>query len=71
MYRRRRFRYEKKLRAVGVARIASVDELSRLLKHATAELHPYLTIGAFAGLRRAELERLDWKEIDPSPSTAV
>jgi integrase len=44
--------------------ILTVDELSRLLKHATAELLPYLTIGAFAGLRRAELERVDWKEID-------
>jgi integrase len=44
--------------------ILTVDELSRLLRHAKAELIPYLTIGAFAGLRRAELERLDWKQID-------
>jgi integrase len=44
--------------------ILTVDELSRLLRHATAELVSYLAIGAFAGLRRAELERLDWKEID-------
>jgi len=27
-------------------------------------LLPYVAIGAFAGLRRAELERLDWSEID-------
>jgi integrase len=44
--------------------ILTVDQLSRLLKHAKPELVPHLTIGAFAGLRRAELERLDWKEID-------
>jgi integrase len=44
--------------------ILTVNELSQLLKHATVELLPYLTIGAFAGLRRAELERLDWKQID-------
>lgn len=25
---------------------------------------PFVAIGAFAGLRRAELERLDWREID-------
>jgi integrase len=25
---------------------------------------PYIAIGAFAGLRRAELERLDWQEVD-------
>ena len=28
------------------------------------ELLPYIAIGAFAGLRRAELERLDWQEVD-------
>ena len=46
------------------AGILSVDELSRLLANAPAELIPFVAIGAFAGLRRAELERLDWKEID-------
>jgi len=44
--------------------ILTVDELSRLLTHAKAEILPFLTIGAFAGLRRSELERLDWKQID-------
>src|SRR5262249_33645326 len=28
------------------------------------EVLPYIAIGAFAGLRRAELERLDWQEVD-------
>jgi len=47
--------------AVG---ILTVDQTARLLEKAPAELVPYIAIGAFAGLRRAELERLDWKEID-------
>jgi integrase len=47
--------------AVG---ILTVDQTARLLESASAELVPYLAIGAFAGLRRAELERLDWQEVD-------
>ena len=35
-----------------------------MLENAAAELIPYIAIGAFAGLRRAELERLDWREVD-------
>jgi integrase len=44
--------------------ILTVEQTARLLETAPAELVPYIAIGAFAGLRRAELERLDWKEID-------
>jgi integrase len=47
--------------AVG---ILTIDQTARLLESAPAELVPYVAIGAFAGLRRAELERLDWKEVD-------
>jgi integrase len=47
--------------AVG---ILTVDQTARLMESAPAELVPYVAIGAFAGLRRAELERLDWKEVD-------
>src|SRR5437667_3268782 len=47
--------------AVG---ILTVEQTARLLENAPAELVPYIAIGAFAGLRRAELERLDWKEVD-------
>jgi integrase len=47
--------------AVG---ILTVDETTRLLTSAPATLLPYVAIGAFAGLRRAELERLEWKEVD-------
>ena len=48
----------------GTIGILTVDQTARLLESAAAELKPYVAIGAFAGLRRAELERLDWKEID-------
>jgi integrase len=44
--------------------ILTVAETARLLENASPELLPYVAIGAFAGLRRAELERLDWSEID-------
>jgi integrase len=44
--------------------ILTVDQTARLLENATPELLPYIAIGAFAGLRSAELERLDWQEVD-------
>jgi len=44
--------------------ILSVDQCARLLSNAQPEILPYLAIGLFAGLRRAEIERLDWSEID-------
>jgi len=48
----------------SVIGILTVEETARLLESAAPELVPYIAIGAFAGLRRAELERLDWREID-------
>ena len=48
----------------GTVGILTVTETARLLEAADAELVPFIAIGAFAGLRRAELERLDWSEID-------
>src|SRR4029453_6909032 len=48
-----------KAKVVGEAPgILSVSEAARLLEAASPELLPYVAIGAFAGLRRAELERL-------------
>ena len=44
--------------------ILSVSEMARLLECASSEMLPFWTIGAFAGLRRAEIERLIWSEID-------
>jgi integrase len=46
------------------AGILSVEQASALLSGATPEILPYIAIGLFAGLRRAEIERLDWSEID-------
>jgi integrase len=43
--------------------IFAPDELSRLLRVARPELVPFLAIGAFAGLRHAEIARLDWSDI--------
>jgi len=44
--------------------IFTPDEMSILLANAPANLVPFLTIGAFAGLRSAEIERLDWSKVD-------
>lgn len=46
--------------------ILTLDELSALLAAADAEILPALAIGAFAGLRDAEIGRLDWKEVNLS-----
>jgi integrase len=44
--------------------IYSVDELTRVLAAATPELVPIVAIGAFAGIRCAELMRLEWKDVN-------
>jgi len=47
--------------------IFTVDELRALLESANClspDVLPMLAIGAFAGLREAEIQRLDWTEID-------
>jgi integrase len=47
--------------------IFSVDELRALLQAANRvapDVLPMLAIGAFAGLREAEIQRLDWSEVD-------
>ncbi len=44
--------------------ILSAKETTRLLNAATEETLPYFAIGAFAGLRSAELARLDWSNVD-------
>ena len=43
--------------------ILTVTQAANLLENATPEMLPYIAIGLFAGLRRAELERLDWRDI--------
>jgi integrase len=44
--------------------ILSVAQTAQLLEAASGETLPFWAIGAFAGLRRAEVERLDWAQVD-------
>lgn len=43
--------------------VLSPEQTRRLLESADPEILPALAVGAFAGLRPAEISRLDWKEI--------
>jgi integrase len=57
---------EKTARATVVGEapgILTVQQTANLLVAASPELLPYIALGAFAGLRRAELQRLDWKDV--------
>jgi integrase len=44
--------------------IFTPQEFKLLLAHCPESLKPVLVLGAFAGLRTAEIERLDWREIN-------
>ncbi len=48
----------------GEIKILTLDQTSRLLEAASAETLPYWAIGAFAGLRSAEIGRLNWADVD-------
>ena len=48
----------------GDIQIFTPDEIAALLKAATREFLPFLALGAFAGLRSAEIERIEWRDID-------
>lgn len=41
-----------------------VPEIKRLLENASDEMLPVWAIGAFAGLRHAEIKRLEWGQVD-------
>jgi integrase len=43
--------------------IFTPDEMARLLAAASPDFLPALAIGAFAGLRSAEIERLEWSDV--------
>lgn len=45
--------------------IFTPDELRRLLDAMRSDLIPFVALGAFAGLRTAEIQRLDWSEVGP------
>jgi integrase len=51
-------------RKLGEIEIYTPDELKSLLNKAHKQFVPFLALGAFAGLRHAEIARLDWQEID-------
>jgi len=44
--------------------VLTPSELSRVLNAACNEILPFFVIGAFAGLRSSEIERLDWSDVD-------
>jgi integrase len=51
----------------GPIHLFTPDEMARLLVAAQAivpALVPYLAVGGFAGLRAAEMDRLDWAHVD-------
>jgi len=48
----------------GKIEIYTAVELSRLLASATPEFLPCLAIGAFAGLRSSEIQRLTWDDVN-------
>ncbi len=47
--------------------IFTPDEMTKLLKNASRDFLPVLAIGAFAGLRAAEIERLEWSDLSRVP----
>ena len=48
----------------GSIAIFTPDEIEKLLKAAKPSFLPLVAVGAFAGLRAAECERLEWRDID-------
>jgi len=51
-------------RKVGEITTCSADEMRRLIAAADERILPMIVIGGFAGLRHAEIARLDWEDID-------
>jgi integrase len=50
----------------GTPRIFTPEQMRTVLEKGPATFVPFLTIGGFAGLRSAEIERLDWSKINLS-----
>jgi integrase len=51
-------------RKLGEIEIYTTDEMQRLIAAADERILPLIVIGGFAGLRHAEIARLDWQDID-------
>ena len=43
--------------------IFTPKEMEEMLQHADARVIPFLALGAFAGIRHAEIQRLEWNDI--------
>jgi integrase len=50
--------------ADGEIGIFTPEEMRRLLAATRRDVRPFLVLGAFAGIRTAEIKRLDWSEIN-------
>lgn len=48
----------------GSIAIFSPDEITKLLAASSPDFLPVIALGAFAGLRTAEIERIEWRDID-------
>jgi integrase len=51
-------------RKLGEISTYTVDEMQRLIAAADERILPMIVIGGFAGLRHAEIARLEWQDID-------
>jgi integrase len=52
------------MRQHGEITTYTADEMRRLIAAAEPRILPLIVIGGFAGLRHAEIQRLDWEDID-------
>jgi integrase len=57
-------RVEKRSEKRAPVEIFTPTELSALLQEASVELSPCIALGAFAGLRSAEILRLEWSDLE-------
>jgi integrase len=55
---------ERRKTRAGVKEVFTADEIEKLLRAAPTDYLPALAIGAFAGMRQAEIAKLQWSEID-------
>jgi len=53
----------KKVKASAAIGILTPEQFAKVLEAASEATLPYWLLGGFAGLRRAEIERLEWKDI--------
>jgi integrase len=51
-------------RKIGEISIYSADEMARLIAAADDRILPFIVIAGFAGLRHAEISRLEWLDVD-------